>query len=167
MSQQSVIFEGVEFYKINKFDCVVIDLQTPRGGRYATVLPVSSRSRVSVLDTPLNTSFTIADDWGKEWYIVIPAFMKCEIEAAKAGATKVNSQYNCITMSDPKPVTALEAIRQDKKTLENSIETLCREFETKYPGFEVEGVDINHMLGVRGPATGKFHCELKIKIPWL
>lgn len=93
MNRQSVSFDGKEFYKIILFDCVVVDLETPHGSRYMTVLPVSSKSRVSYYETPGFTSFTIVDDWGKEWLMIIPAFMKIEIEKAKAGAEKVNSNY--------------------------------------------------------------------------
>lgn len=63
-------------------------------------------------------------------------------------------------------VTALEEIRQDKKNLEDQITELCRQFEEKYPGFEIESLKAYH-LSYSGPFYGKFDCTAMIKIPWL
>lgn len=70
-------------------------------------------------------------------------------------------------MSEQTSIIALEEIRQDKKKLEDAITLLGQEFEAKYPGFEIYCLGVNRYLGVRGCKTGKFHCELQIKIPWL
>lgn len=64
-------------------------------------------------------------------------------------------------------VTALEEIRQDKKALEEKIRDLCREFEEKYPGFEIEGVEVSHPDWRSIEHFKKFRCTLQIKIPWL
>ena len=64
------------------------------------------------------------------------------------------------------PVAALEEIRQDKKKLEETIETAVREFEAKYPRFEVKKIKCARSQW-RNEHMGKFICDLKIKIPWL
>jgi hypothetical protein len=63
-------------------------------------------------------------------------------------------------------VTALEEIRQDKKKLEETIRVAVREFEARYPGFEVKKIKCARQQW-RNENIGKFICDLKIKIPWL
>lgn len=92
-NSQSVIFNNEEYFKILKFDCSVIDLETINGSGYFTVLPVSTHSKIQVLKNKVHTTFSICDDWGKVNTMVIPNYMDEEIKIAEECAEKINKAY--------------------------------------------------------------------------
>lgn len=92
-NSQSVIFNNEEYYKILKFDCSIVDLETINGGGYFTVLPVSTHSKVEVHKDETHTIFSITDDWGKANTMIIPNFMHEEIAIAVTASDKINKAY--------------------------------------------------------------------------
>lgn len=93
VNSQSVIFNNKEYFKILKFDCSVVDLETANGGGYFTVLPASTHSKVEVRTDKTHTTFNITDDWGKANTMVIPNFMHEEIAIAIMASDKINKAY--------------------------------------------------------------------------
>ena len=94
-----VIWELRPFFSIKRFDCVEVSLQpVADGGGYYTCLPISPLSyrknnptkamvRVQKMDNGY-TEFLINDDWGTERQMLVPNYMKVEIEKAIRSAKK-------------------------------------------------------------------------------
>lgn len=87
-----LIFQGYEYIKILKSDCIVVHLTNKAGGEYYTSLPVSTHSKVEIIEGKKFVSFKITDDWGKVRLFDIPIRMQNEINIAKEAAAKINSR---------------------------------------------------------------------------
>lgn len=100
-AKKLVIWEGVGYYGIEKFDCHVVDLYTTecKGGSYFTALPISPLSyrkknpnRAQVVFQPKKENgFVVIDiynDWGRMSQMKIHESLTKEIEEARAGAEK-------------------------------------------------------------------------------
>jgi len=95
-----VIFEGREYQKIRKFDCIVLNFQNTEGPGYFTVLPISpkeyreeqtkagrtTKAKVEIIEYLHFVKFEITDDRGEIHRVTISKDMKKEITAAKDSA---------------------------------------------------------------------------------
>lgn len=91
-----VIFEGIEYYGINAFDCRVVDLKTTKdGGGFFTCIPISDlefrkthncKCWVDMKIEKKYTHFTIYNDWGTPSIMCVPNYMKDKIDKAIEGA---------------------------------------------------------------------------------
>lgn len=96
-----VIWQGREYYGINKFDCRIVDLKsTKNGGTYFTGIPISpleyrkknpTKAEVKIIKVEITKSvnytiFIVYDDWGTPHKMMIPDTMSEEIKIAKQAA---------------------------------------------------------------------------------